>query len=481
MRLCLDLKSSGYNKRLVEWLFRYRGLDSIAESIEQGDWMGVLDISRFYLRLPAGERLRAAQWFQDPESYAGNTHDNDAKPTSKLRFRQLLAVAFGLKSAPAWASLVSGEFCRILESFGIQVAGVYIDDILIKAATKEKCAQDMKLAEEIAKALGVPFNDKTVGPAQRLTYLGVDIDSRYCTMQVTEEHRLYAMSRVSEALHQSAVTVKQLESLCGILTWIAFVFDPGRPRRNVMYRALAKAQAEGAKIVIQGELRAQMRWWLNALQRHKVMATRFYTKQPDTPLACSDASGDDGWGACAFGMHFVEPWPAHWKQSSGSGADPHMLYKELVAPVVTTLLLAPMLKKEVLCCALDNAGVAFSINRLSCGCERSLELIRPLADTIFRGQFAVIAGHSHRVHNDHTDALSHSLDDALWSQVVRDARKKKPHRAELHFAVMDVVTGECLVATMSFVDPVLKRCIARDADAAKHGSKSADALSETGN
>ena len=77
VRLCLDLKSSGYNKRLIDWLFRYRGLDSIAESIQQGDWLAALDISRFYLRLPAGKNLRNAQWFQDPSTYAGTTFDND--------------------------------------------------------------------------------------------------------------------------------------------------------------------------------------------------------------------------------------------------------------------------------------------------------------------------------------------------------------------------------------------------------------------
>ena len=440
---------------------------AIAESIKQGDYMAALDISRFYLRLPAGKKLRAAQWFQDPESYAGSTFDNNNKSTSKLKFRQLLAVAFGLKSAPAWASLVSGELCRILESFGIDVAGVYIDDILIRAATKAKCEHDMKLAEQIAEALGVPFNDKTVGPTQNLPYLGVEIDSRDCTMRVTEEHRMYAISRLTEMLHQSKCTAKQMESLCGVLTWISFVFDAGRPRRNVMYRVLARANARGEKILIKGEVRAQMQWWLHALKRNKVMMTRFLTTQPDTPLVCSDASGDDGWGACACGLHFVGPWPAHWRQSSGSGVDPSMLYKELVPPVLTTLLLAPMLKREVLCCALDNAGAAFCINRLSCGCERSLELLRALSDSLLRGQFAVIAGHVHRVHNEHTDALSHSLCDALWAQVVRSAWTKKTQRAELHFAVIDVVTGECYLATMSFRDPPLQRCTKQDARAAK--------------
>ena len=121
--------------------------------------------------------------------------------------------------------------------------------------------------------------------------------------------------------------------------------------------------------------------------------------------------------------------------------------------------------------ALDNAGTAFSINRTSCGCERSLELLRPLADTLLRGQFAVIAGHAHRVRNAHSDALSHSLCDALWSQVVQEANVKKPHRAELHFAVLDVASGECFVATMSFQDPVLWRRIKHGARDTRRGSK----------
>ena len=180
------------------------------------------------------------------------------------------------------------------------------------------------------------------------------------------------------------------------------------------------------------------------------MSTKFWTSQPDTPLVCSDASGDDEWGACAFGLHFLGPWPHKWRQSAMSGSDPHMLYKELVAPTITTLVTAPMLKQQVLCCALDDAGVAFTINRLSCKCQRSLELIRPLADALSRGRFAVIAGHAHRIHNSHTDNLSHSLSDELWNQVLREARVKKRHRTELHFAVLDMKTGECFLATISF-------------------------------
>ena len=236
IRLCLDLKVSGYNKRLLDWLFRYCGIEVMLESIKQGDWLAALDISRFYLRLPAGKKLRAAQWFHDPSTYAKTTHNSNQKRTTKVRFRQLLAVAFGLKSAPAWASLVSGELCRILRSFGVPVAGVYIDDVLIRALTKALCLQYMNTAEDIARALGLPFNDKRKGPLQQIPFLGYKIDTTNCTVAVLEEYRKYALSRLEDVLQSRKVSIATLESIAGILTWIAGVFDAGRPWRNLLYR-----------------------------------------------------------------------------------------------------------------------------------------------------------------------------------------------------------------------------------------------------
>ena len=110
---------------------------------------------------------------------------NEKKPAQRLRFRQLLAVAFGLKSAPAWASLVSGELTRTFESFGISVAGTYIDDILIRASTREQCQKARDLAINITSSLGLPFNDKGAGPSQRIQYLGVVISTTDCSMRVS--------------------------------------------------------------------------------------------------------------------------------------------------------------------------------------------------------------------------------------------------------------------------------------------------------
>ena len=288
--------------------------------------------------------------------------NNERKASEKLTFRQLLAVAFGLKSAPAWASLVSGELCRILESFGIDVAGVYIDDILIRAITKCKCKEHMQRAEEIAAALGLPFNEKTLGPLQLIPFLGCEIDSTDCTIRVSKEFRKYALSRVQEVLQASSVSLSTLESLSGILTWISHVFDAGKPRRKMLYRRISRMKARGeSHTTVRGELRSQFQWWFHSLAREMRMMSKFWSVQPDTPLVCSDASGDDGWGCCTMGLHIVGTWSRAWRQSVGS-RKVGMLFKEAVPPALTTMLLAPSLHHQVLCAALDNAGAAFMIN-----------------------------------------------------------------------------------------------------------------------
>ena len=464
IRLCLDLKCSGYNGNLLDWLFRYCGIDTIAENIKQGDWMAALDISRFYLRLPAGERLKRAQWFQDPSTYAKTKHNNERRAKAKLKFRQLLAVAFGLKSAPAWASLVSGELCRILRSFDIDVAGVYIDDILIRAITKELCMQHKQLAEEIATALGLPFNEKTLGPSQNIAFLGCEIDSTDCTIRVSAEYRKYALSRVQEVLRSTLVSLSTLESLAGMLTWIAHVYDSGKPRRKMLYRRISQMKARGEnQTVIRGDLRSQLKWWFHSLARETKMMSKFWAMQPDTPLVCSDASGDDGWGCCTMGLHIVGCWPRAWRQSCGT-RKVGMLFKEVVPPALTTMLLAPLLQHQVLCAAMDNAGAAFSVNRLSsANCDLTMELMKPLSDSLSHGRCALLAGHAHRQHNAHTDMLSHALPDRLWSQVVSQANEKRRHRMEFHFAVLDVETAECYLATMSIKDPFFGRSSHLDA------------------
>ena len=171
---------------------------------------------------------------------------------------------FGQKSAPAYASAVSAAAKKILESFGISVAGVYIDDFLIRAASKAECETALRKATAILSALGIPPNEKTQGPCapeEGITFLGVRIKTDTCTMLVTQEHRRYSVARVQQVIQDGVVSLRELESIAGILSWIAHVYVSGRSRRDALFTAIGSMEKKGLKKVeVRGDLKRQL-WW----------------------------------------------------------------------------------------------------------------------------------------------------------------------------------------------------------------------------
>ena len=163
------------------------------------------------------------------------------------------------------------------------------------------------------------------------------------------------------------------------------------------------------------------------------------------PLVLSDASGEDGWGVCALGLHIYGTWP---QQIRGNDAE-SMLFKETFPPVLTALLLAPLLRGKLLCCALDNAGAAYILNALSCFSQSCRALLTPLTDSLVRFGFGLLADHARRHRNTHADSLPRAISPATWEQLTQQVRSPK-RKMLFHFVILDTATGDCRIAAMSF-------------------------------
>ena len=450
-RLCLDLKTSRDNDHVLQWLFRYLTFQLIPSEVQQGDWLAVLDIDQFFMRLPAGARMRARQWFQDPDSFPASDAENSA-PSHQKRWRQLLSVAFGWKVAPAFASTVSSELVRILRAHGIRVVGVYVDDLILAAATKAACEESVASAKRIMAALGLPCNDKQKGPAspeEGIVFLGILINTSTCAMSISPEHREYTVSRLEVLLQRSHVPYKDLESLAGSLTWLCEVLQQGRPRRAEVYAALTR-YGERDSIPVRGALARQLHWWWQILRSPKSRVTRFWKLPPARPLCISDASGPDGWGACALGLHFFGVWP---EQLVAEASPEAILFKEVFPICVVILALAPLLREQMLCAAADNAGTAFTINSLNSRDPRTRRLLQLIADCTTRHSCCVVAGHGRRHRNTHTDSMSHVLaNDEHWTQAMTGIGKHMP--GVYHFAVCSASRKTCMLASL-IPDPSL--------------------------
>ena len=75
------------------------------------------------------------------------------------------------------------------------MAGVYIDDLLIRARTKEALEEMLETCKLVCKSLGVDLNDKTIGPCSPedgIKYLGLIIHTDSCTFSACPTQCVYA-------------------------------------------------------------------------------------------------------------------------------------------------------------------------------------------------------------------------------------------------------------------------------------------------
>ena len=450
-RLCIDSKCGGLNDKYCDWAFRYRPIEDAISRIEPGAMLACVDIGAFFNRLPAGPALQRMQHFQDPSTYAATTATNATK--KKKLYRHLRCCGFGSKLLPAFASTVSSELVRILGVHGIQIAGCMLDDILIYRNDGDAAVlnQQLRQTEQIMADLGLPSNAKTQPAATSLVYLGYLLDSTAMTISISPEHRDYAESKLGEILSGTHVSLRDLRSIAGVLTWLARVMLNGKPRRRAIFAAIAAMEAEhnavpraSSRVPLRGPLVRQLRWWLHVLRARAYSGSRCFAPSSITSPAIllrGDASNEHGWGLCAQGYHVFGFWPA----ALHGTLDDNMLVKELLPPTVGILLFGPHRRTALFATASDNAGVAFVMNALRAADGPSNRLLHRIADAMVEHDLGLVCSHARRARNTHADWLSRSIPTAAWPGIERTTR-----RGDWNFPIIihDTTTGAMKSATI---------------------------------
>ena len=125
----------------------------------------------------------------------------------KGRLYQFTCIPFGLRSSPRIFTKVLKPLLVYLKALGVRLL-VYLDNILIMAATPELCLEHTQLARQLLTDLGFLGNLKksVLNPKQQKEYLGFLVNSI--------EMNLFLMEQKLEAecLLKSAPVVKMLAS-----------------------------------------------------------------------------------------------------------------------------------------------------------------------------------------------------------------------------------------------------------------------------
>ena len=414
VRSVVDLTKSGVNANVPEWKFRMPGVDDAIALLGRFPHalLGTTDLSKYYPSIGLGPSVAGACWVRDPRAdtvWRGTGPPSKAwrdwqaqRRASGVRYppyRRCSGVPLGLRVAPAFACGLSGELVQVLTSLGIHCS-MYVDDLILCAATPEQCAADMATAVSVFSWLGLRCNpDKQAGPSKRLRYLGLIIDTVAGTVSIDDDRRLDLLRSVRRLLGSGSCGTKDLETLIGKLGFAASVVRGGRAflhRLRLCWSAAASSSSSAAHIDSGARLDAE--WWARQLS-NTIQGSRIFLTDSPLPVVTlkSDAAGEIGWGYIVDGV-------LHWSRwHADTVTNAHIQYKELVALVHCMAEYGERFANQIVRFGVDNSSVCYAANKLSSRCPTLMSLLRQLANAQCDHNCDAVAVHVSRQYNELAD------------------------------------------------------------------------------
>ena len=104
-----------------------------------------------------------------------------------------------------------------------------LDDFLFTANTKEKCLSGLTSFQRMCQYLDVPSiaEEKTVGPDTSLQFVGIMVDSVFQGARLPEINLQKCYTLLTSFYSSQKVSLKELQSLIGLLNFSCSVILPG--------------------------------------------------------------------------------------------------------------------------------------------------------------------------------------------------------------------------------------------------------------
>ena len=232
-RLVIDL-SRNLNDNLRYEYFSYSSVLTAVDLSEPNCWYGKLDLSNCFLSFPLHPSALPYFIFE----FEGDLY-------------QFTRMPFGLSSAPRICTMLLSVLHDELLHSGISRLVRYLDDFLTISSDFVSAQRSLITAQRVMSDFGLVVNrDKTEGPAQRITFLGILLDSTQQTLACTEGRLEEIRSLLASALQATSVRLPDLLRLIGKLQFAASVLPGARPflRRviDLRHERLASVEREHA-------------------------------------------------------------------------------------------------------------------------------------------------------------------------------------------------------------------------------------------
>ncbi|XP_055349958.1 uncharacterized protein LOC129596648 [Paramacrobiotus metropolitanus] len=280
----------------------------------------------------------------------------------------------------------------------------YVDDFFFvgRPGTSE-CELLMTSMQAVCSEPGVPLAlDKTEGPATRLTFLGIELDSVTQTLSLPSKKQHDIADSFRSWHGRASCTTAELQSLIGTLSFASKCVPCSRlfTRRMIM---LLSAFHGRPVVTLNEDFHQDLDWWRTFLPHWNGTASFL---EPDWTTSdvlhlYTDASATLGLGAFYHDEWFQLRWPEWILQSP-----PSIEYLEMVPILLAMIVWGPKLRRRRVVFHTDNAGAVEAWAHLRSSSPGVLDLMRRMTRAAADNNFTLTLKHVRGVDNGIADALS---------------------------------------------------------------------------
>ncbi|XP_021367155.1 uncharacterized protein LOC110459297 [Mizuhopecten yessoensis] len=324
--------------------------------------------------------------------------------------------------------------CRLFEAFSsaihwimetkYQVAGVVhiLDDFLFVAPPgSSKCMEDLANFLTFCQHTQIPIKQsKTVNPCTQLTFLGIELDSSKMEARLPMDKIIKMRQLLDQFSRRRKVTLRELQSLIGLLNFACKVISPGRTFLRRLINLTCGLQKPHHHVRLSREARADIAAWKVFIDSFNGVSMFLDDRWVTTPQLqfFTDAS-NRGFGAIFNTSWLFGTWPASFTSY-------HITVKEFFAIVLAIEIWGPCLRNRCLLLYCDNMAVVDIINKQTSKDSTLMALTRRFVITSLRFNILFSARHIPGKSNILADHLSRLQVELFQQQAPHMERHSTP-------------------------------------------------------